>query len=110
MADRPSTKARKKPANTPAASGAPSPALSGDTFKSFIENLPVMFYAVAPEPPHTPIYISPTFERFGYPISDWLTDSDIWDRIIHPDDRDTVLADTREAMRNGKGIDFEYRV
>jgi diguanylate cyclase (GGDEF)-like protein/PAS domain S-box-containing protein len=110
MANRPSTKARKKPANTLAASGAPSPALSGDTFKSFIENLPVMFYAVAPEPPHTPIYISPTFERFGYPISDWLTDSDIWDRIIHPDDRDTVLADTREAMRNGKGIDFEYRV
>ena len=80
------------------------------TFKSFIENLPVMFYAVGPTPPHTPIYISPEFEKFGYPLSDWMTEPDIWDRVIHPDDRDEVLGKTREAMRKGESIDFEYRV
>ena len=80
------------------------------TFRSFIENLPVMFYAVAATPPHTPLYISPTFEKFGYPLSDWVTKHDIWDRVIHPDDRNDVLNDTRAAMRKGESIDFEYRV
>ena len=37
-----------------------------DQFRSFIENLPVMFYAVDAEPPHKPMYISPTFSAFGY--------------------------------------------
>jgi len=69
-----------------------------------------MFYAVAPTPPHTPIYISPTFASFGYPLDEWMTDSDIWDRVMHPDDRDHVLNATRDAMRKGEGIDFEYRV
>ena len=81
-----------------------------DAYRSFIENLPVMFYAVAPEAPHTPIYISPMFEQFGYPISDWMTQPDIWDRVIHAEDRETVLNNTREAILNGESIDFEYRV
>ncbi len=80
------------------------------TFRRFIENLPVMFYAVEPEPPHTPIYISPTLEKFGYPHDEWLSDPNIWDRIIHDEDRDRVLGGTREAIAAGEGIDFEYRV
>ena len=80
------------------------------TFRRFIENLPVMFYAVEATPPHTPIYISPTFEKFGYPLSDWVTKHDIWDRVIHPDDREKILDNTRAAMRRGESIDFEYRV
>src|SRR3954466_15344418 len=81
-----------------------------NTYRQFIENLPVMFYAVSPEPPHTPLYISPTFTNFGYPLDDWMTDPDIWDRVIHPDDREQILDATRAAMRKGNGIDFGYRV
>jgi len=80
------------------------------TYQDFIENLPVMFYAVEPSPPYAPIYISPTFEAFGYPISEWMTDPNIWDRIIHPDDRELILNGTREAMKNGESIDYEYRI
>lgn len=80
------------------------------TFQSFIENLPVMFYAVTPTAPHKPIFISPEFERFGYPLSDWLTKPDIWDIVTHPDDRDEVLGKTREALTRGESTDFEYRV
>lgn len=86
------------------------PTAEDSTFRSFIENLPVMFYAVTPTAPHTPLYISPTFEKFGYPLKDWLTKPDIWDRVIHPDERDRILVKTREAMRRGESIDFEYRV
>ncbi len=69
-----------------------------------------MFYAVGAKPPHTPIYISPTFEKFGYPLDEWMTDTDIWDRVIHPDDRSEILDRTRDAMQKGESIDFEYRV
>jgi PAS domain S-box-containing protein len=79
-------------------------------FQSFIENLPVMFYAVEATAPHTPIYISPTFQAFGYPLEEWLTNSEIWDQVIHPADRSAVLDGTRQAMRRGENIDFEYRV
>jgi len=41
---------------------------SGDgegKYRSFIENLPVLFYAVEPVPPYSPLYVSPAFEKFG---------------------------------------------
>ncbi|MCE7962387.1 MAG: PAS domain S-box protein [Acidobacteria bacterium ACB1] len=79
-------------------------------FRSFIENLPAMFYAVTPTPPHKPIFISRSFERFGYPLEDWLTKPDIWDIITHPDDRDEVLGKTREALKRGESTDFLYRI
>jgi len=106
---------RKKNKAKPAVSPVDTIALSGnaldtDAYRSFIENLPVMFYAVSPQAPHTPIYISPTFEQFGYPIEDWMTEPDIWDRVIHVDDRENVLNNTREAMRRGESVDYEYRV
>lgn len=85
-------------------------AIDSDAYRSFIENLPVMFYAVAPESPHTPIYISPTFEQFGYSLEEWMTEPDIWDRVIHIDDRENILNNTRAAMQRGENIDFEYRV
>ena len=75
------------------------------TFRGFIENLPVMFYAVDPTSPHKPIYISKTFERFGYPFDDWVTDQDIWARVIHEDDRDEILTGTKNAMAAGEGIE-----
>src|SRR4051794_20821827 len=58
-----------------------SPKNTDAPFQAYIENLPVMFYAVTPRPPHRPLYISPSFEAFCYPIQDWLNDPEIWDRI-----------------------------
>ena len=105
--------ARRSPVNKKIQDSDKSPVLatvSEATFQSFIENLPVMFYAVGPTQPYKPIYISPTFKRFGYPLEAWMTDSDIWDRVIHPDDRVGILDATRAAMKKGESIDFEYRV
>ena len=69
-----------------------------------------MFYAVEPEPPHTPLYIRHTFEKFGYPLDEWKTNPNIWNQVIHEDDRKWVLDGTRSAMKLGEGIDYEYRV
>jgi diguanylate cyclase (GGDEF)-like protein/PAS domain S-box-containing protein len=99
---------RQGPRRSAEGNGVSSP--DEGTFRKFIENLPVMFYAVEPVPPHKPIYISPALERFGYSLKEWHTDPDIWDRIIHEEDRERVLVGTRAAIAAGEGIDFEYRI
>ncbi len=89
-----------------------SPILLGDEdkYRGFIENLPVLFYAVAPEAPYTPFYVSPAFERFGYPLDRWLNDPNIWLSVIHEDDRDWVFTQTLASTSSGKEVDYEYRI
>ena len=79
-------------------------------FRSFIENLPVLFYAVDPKPPYSPLYVSPAFVRFGYPIEDWLADPEMWVRVIHEDDRERVFDQTCTSTASGKEVDYEYRI
>ncbi len=85
-------------------------ATDDNSFRSFIENLPVLFYAANPFPPYSPIYINPAFEVLGYSVNEWMSNTDMWIRVLHPEDRDWVLAKTESAMLRGEGIDFEYRI
>ena len=79
-------------------------------YRSFIENLPVLFYAVSPKPPFSPFYVSPAFVRFGYPLESWLTDPDIFLKVIHEDDREWVFGQTKDSTETGKEVDYEYRM
>ena len=79
-------------------------------YRSFIENLPVLFYAVEPKPPFSPFYVSPAFARFGYPMESWLSDPDIFAKIIHEDDREWVFKQTQASTESGKEVDYEYRI
>lgn len=87
-----------------------APSLSENQYRSFIENLPVLFYAVDPSPPYSPIYVSPAFARFGYPVEDWFSDPEMWIRVIHPDDREWVFEHTRASTASGEEVDYEYRI
>ncbi len=105
-----------KPTKVPASSLIKQPVDSAgvtegdDKYRSFIENLPVLFYAVEAKPPYSPLYVSPAFERFGYPLEAWLNDPDIFVKVIHDDDREWVFQQTRASTRSGKEVDYEYRV
>ncbi len=84
--------------------------LTDEQYRGFIENLPVLFYAVDPSPPYSPIYVSPAFARFGYPLEDWTRDPEMWIRVIHPDDREWVFNETTESTVTGEEVDYEYRI
>ncbi len=85
--------------------------MNGDSmFRGFIENLPVLFYALSPNPPYSPLYVSPAFDRFGYDLSLWRTDPDIWLKVIHPDDQKRVFGQTDASTRSGEEVDYEYRI
>jgi diguanylate cyclase (GGDEF)-like protein/PAS domain S-box-containing protein len=79
-------------------------------YRSFIENLPVLFYAVDSKPPYSPFYVSPAFARFGYPLDDWINDPEIFVKVIHEDDQEWVFQQTRLSTSTGKEVDYEYRM
>ena len=55
-------------------------------------------------------YISPQCEAMlGYPPDDWA-DSALWETIIHPDDRERVLAGMRRFQESGEPLSSEYRM
>jgi diguanylate cyclase (GGDEF)-like protein/PAS domain S-box-containing protein len=85
-------------------------AAADDLYRGFIENLPILFYVVAPNPPFTPLYVSPAFERFGFPIAKWLSEPDIWRQVIHPEDQKWVFDQTDDSTRSGEEVDYEYRI
>ncbi len=84
--------------------------LNEDQYRGFIENLPVLFYAVDHIPPYRPIYVSPAFRRFGYPMEDWLNDPGMWVNVIHPEDRDWVFRRTEASTTSGEEVEYEYRI
>ena len=48
-------------------------------------------------------------ELLGYPTGQWRTDEGLATRILHPDDRDAVLARMRQAIAEDGDFTMSYR-
>ncbi len=46
----------------------------------------------------------------GYPVTRWLDEPNFWPTLVHPEDRDRVVAASMAAVRRGHDHDLEYRV
>lgn len=56
------------------------------------------------------IYVGPQAEEIlGYPVEYW-TDLDSWVALIHPDDRDPALSETKKSIANREDHDHSYRM
>jgi diguanylate cyclase (GGDEF)-like protein/PAS domain S-box-containing protein len=94
----------------------PNAAGAEERFRTLVENIPgVTTYldrVIVDDPGHSiPLYISPQIERMlGYPLSAWLDESELWLQILHPDDRDRLVAADEEARREMKAMSEEYRL
>lgn len=78
--------------------------------RAMTDALPVMIYMVEPVAPYSPIYVNPTTAALGYSHEEWMREPDLWTRILHPEDREWVLAKTEDALRAEGSTDYEYRV
>src|ERR1051325_7048084 len=68
---------------------------------------------VVPDDPgcSIPLYISPQIEEMmGYPREAWLTDDELWLRVLHPADYDCCVAADAEARRTWSSLFAEYRM
>jgi PAS domain S-box-containing protein len=79
--------------------------------QALLERLPGVVYTLGPEPPNQVLSISPQIEvLLGEPAADWLGESDIWKRLVHPDDAEWVTAEYERTKQTGEPFVAEYRM
>ena len=87
-----------------------------EQFRTLAENIPgVATYLdrlIVDDPGHSiPLYISPQVEQMlGYPLAEWLDESELWLRILHPEDRDRLVAADANARKHLQALSEEYRL
>lgn len=80
-------------------------------YSDLLEQIPGVTYITALDETGSRLYISPQIEQMlGFPISEWLSNPQLWFRQIYPDDRKRVLADFYRSHDNGKPFQSEYRL
>jgi PAS domain S-box-containing protein len=82
-----------------------------ERYRTLAEQLPLVTYVDSLVPGGTMPYISPQIEELvGYSSAEWLSRSDMFERCLHPDDRDFVLERTRRCKLEGIPLDAGYRL
>ncbi|MFH1370716.1 MAG: PAS domain S-box protein [Planctomycetota bacterium] len=84
---------------------------SEQRFRLLVEQLPAITYTAALDEASTTLYTSPQIEEIlGGSVSDYKADPDLWRKLLHPDDRDRVLADVATSHQTGEPFSSEYRM
>jgi len=79
-------------------------------YRSLVQSLPGVTYAEALDDGRT-LSIGPQAEEMlGYTEHEWMSDSLLWMKVIHPDDRDWVVESCERANQTGKPWVSEYRM
>jgi diguanylate cyclase (GGDEF)-like protein/PAS domain S-box-containing protein len=82
-----------------------------ERYRTFVETIPAMTYIQEiKDGTSATIYVSPQVEDIvGYTPEECTATPDLWKRILHPEDRDRVLAEDRHSHEIGKPFAMEYR-
>ena len=85
-----------------------------ERYRSLVEQLPVVTYlSVLGHGSDTDpvLYVAPGIAQLtGYTAEDWLAEPGIWERLLHPADRDRVMVEARRTGASGDPFDMEYRL
>jgi diguanylate cyclase (GGDEF)-like protein/PAS domain S-box-containing protein len=85
-------------------------ASGGEDYRRLVERLPAIVYASELGEGGHWRYVSPQVEEIlGYSPEEWLTAPGLWERLLHPDDRERALSQTAlrsVAERNPPPIDY----
>jgi PAS domain S-box-containing protein len=69
-------------------------------YRQLVERVPAAVYVAEPGPSGAWTFVSGQVERMlGYPPEEWTADPNLWERHIHPDDRDRVFAAEMKVVR-----------
>jgi PAS domain S-box-containing protein len=83
-------------------------------YRALVEEIPAIVYTQvlrADDAGGRTDYMSPQTTRvLGYTPEEWLADPALWEKILHPDDREAVLAEDRRTDETGDGFLVEYRL
>jgi diguanylate cyclase (GGDEF)-like protein/PAS domain S-box-containing protein len=80
-------------------------------YRTLVEQLPLAIYVDDLDEAGTALYRSPATETItGRSPEEWIADPALLAEIVHPDDRDRVLAELAAAAAGGAPLSTEYRI
>jgi diguanylate cyclase (GGDEF)-like protein/PAS domain S-box-containing protein len=80
-------------------------------YKTLVEQLPLVIYADALDTQSSNLFTSRQIEDLlGYSTQEWRSDSGLFVRLLHPDDRERVLAAHEQTHRTHEPLSLEYRL
>jgi diguanylate cyclase (GGDEF)-like protein/PAS domain S-box-containing protein len=80
-------------------------------YRALVEHIPVVTYVDAADEVSSAVYMSPQVEAMlGYAPEEWLVDREFFVKLLHPDDRERVLAENKRTNESGKPFEAEYRL
>ena len=75
------------------------------------ERLPIVTYTNLLWPVASTVWMSPQAERItGYPVSEWVNNNGFFASVLHPGDRDIVLAEVRASRKDLRPFSLDYRI
>jgi diguanylate cyclase (GGDEF)-like protein/PAS domain S-box-containing protein len=80
-------------------------------YRTLVEQIPAVTYINPLSETSRSTYISPQVEELlGYSVEESKRDPELWDRILHPDDRARVVAEEARTSATGEPFKMEYRM
>ena len=80
-------------------------------YRTLVEQLPLVTYIDALTESATSLYASPQVESLlGYSVDEWLGDPEFFPKLLHPDDRDRILALVAHCNETAEPFEAEYRL
>jgi diguanylate cyclase (GGDEF)-like protein/PAS domain S-box-containing protein len=80
-------------------------------YRTLIEQLPLVVYVDALDDVSSNIFTSRQIEPLlGYSVEEWKAETDLFARVLHPDDRERVLAAHAHAHETHEPLSLEYRL
>jgi PAS domain-containing protein len=79
-------------------------------YRELIEGLGGVFWQVRLPDLSVEFVSHRSTDLFGYPVTHWLDSDRIWHELVHPDDRDLVIAALHAASSTGQTQEIDHRV
>jgi diguanylate cyclase (GGDEF)-like protein/PAS domain S-box-containing protein len=80
-------------------------------YRLLVEQIPAITYIADFQGDRPFLYVSPQAEELlGYPADEWIGDNNFWEGILHPEDRERVLAEEMRTLATEESFEAEYRL
>src|SRR5919198_61071 len=81
------------------------------TLRALIEHVPVTVYIDRLDETGSNVYTSPRLEsELGYTAEEWVSDKEFYAKVLHPEDRERILAEYRRTRDTDEPFRAEYRM
>ena len=80
-------------------------------YGALVEQIPAIVYVDVADANMSTSYVSPQIEEIlGYNQQEYIDDPQLWENILHPDDREEAMATYLRGRESGGPFVFEYRL